>query len=87
MVEVKSNDPLHGITLEMMLVALTEWYSWPELAERIKIRCFSNDPSISSSLKFLRRTPWARKKVEDLFSYNLRKRGQGEKFAKGMKQI
>jgi len=62
-----SNDPLHGITLETLLTQLVEHYGWTELGERIPIKCFNNDPSIKSSLKFLRRTPWARKKVEDLF--------------------
>jgi uncharacterized protein (DUF2132 family) len=61
------NNPLHGITLEMMLNALVERYGWEELGKRIKIRCFTSDPSIKSSLTFLRKTPWARKKVEDLY--------------------
>ncbi len=62
-----SNDPLHGITLEKMLTDLVAEYGWDDLAFRIKINCFSNDPSIKSSLKFLRRTPWARNKVEILY--------------------
>ncbi len=61
------NDPLHGITLEMIMNRLVVIYGWPELSKRIPIRCFFNDPSIRSSLKFLRRTPWARKKVEELY--------------------
>ena len=61
------NNPLHGITLEMMLTFLVHQYGWPELARLIPIRCFYNEPSIKSSLKFLRRTPWARKSVEDLY--------------------
>jgi len=61
------NNPLHGITLEMMLTQLVEHYGWAELSKRIPIRCFYNEPSIKSSLKFLRRTPWARKSVEDLY--------------------
>ena len=61
------NNPLHGITLEMLLTRLVEHYGWAELARRIPIRCFTNQPSIPSSLKFLRRTPWARKLVEDLY--------------------
>lgn len=60
-------DPLHGITLEMILSRLVEQYDWDELGRRIPIQCFRNDPSIKSSLKFLRRTPWARKKVEELY--------------------
>lgn len=62
-----SNDPLHGVTLETLLTKLVEEYGWGELGERIPIKCFTNDPSIKSSLKFLRHTPWARKKVEDLY--------------------
>jgi uncharacterized protein (DUF2132 family) len=62
-----SNDPLHGITLELILTRLVERYGWPELARRIPIRCFYNEPSIKSSLKFLRRMPWARKSVEELY--------------------
>ena len=63
----KSNDPLHGITLETIVTRLVEQYGWDELGRRIPIRCFTNDPSIKSSLTFLRRTPWARKKVEELY--------------------
>jgi uncharacterized protein (DUF2132 family) len=61
------SDPLHGVTLEMILNRLLEQYNWNELGKRIPIKCFTNDPSVKSSLKFLRRTPWARKKVEDLY--------------------
>lgn len=61
------NNPLHGITLEMILTQLVEQYGWAELGRRIPIKCFTNDPSIQSSLKFLRRTPWARSKVEQLY--------------------
>ncbi len=62
-----SNDPLHGVTLEALLTELVAHYGWAELARQIPIRCFMFDPSITSSLKFLRRTPWARAKVEELF--------------------
>jgi uncharacterized protein (DUF2132 family) len=62
-----SKDPLHGITLEMILNKLVAHYGWNELGLIIPINCFNSDPSISSSLKFLRRTSWARKKVEDLY--------------------
>jgi uncharacterized protein (DUF2132 family) len=65
--EFKSNDPLHGMTLEKILTHLVAQYGWPELSRRIPIRCFYNEPSIKSSLKFLRRTPWARTKVEELY--------------------
>ena len=61
------NNPLHGKTLEMILNHLVEHYGWKELGRRIKIRCFTDNPSIQSSLKFLRKTSWARKKVESLY--------------------
>lgn len=61
------NNPLHGKTLEKILNSLVEYYGWDELADRIDIRCFQNEPSVKSSLKFLRKTPWARKKVEHLY--------------------
>ena len=67
MSEQKSNDPLHGRTLEYIVKYLADYYGWEELAKRIKINCFTNNPGVQSSLKFLRKTPWARKKVEDLF--------------------
>ena len=60
-------DPLHGITLAMIVTRLADQYGWEELGKRIPIRCFTNNPSIKSSLTFLRRTPWARKKVEELY--------------------
>jgi uncharacterized protein (DUF2132 family) len=63
----RSRDPLHGVTLEMMLHRLVNDHGWPGLADRIPVRCFMFDPSITSSLKFLRKTPWARKKIEDLY--------------------
>lgn len=66
-----SRDPLHGITLEALLTALVARYGWPELGRRIAINCFLSDPSIKSSLKFLRRTPWARAKVEALYLASL----------------
>jgi uncharacterized protein (DUF2132 family) len=65
--EAQKNNPLHGKTLESILVFLVERYGWDELGERININCFRFDPSIKSSLTFLRKTPWARKKVEDLY--------------------
>ena len=67
MTNEQPNNALHGITLEMILIQLVEQYGWEELGRRITIKCFTDDPSIKSSLKFLRRTPWARKKVEDLY--------------------
>ncbi len=65
--EPPSRDPLHGVTLEKLLTELVEHYGWTELGQRIDIRFFNFDPSISSSLKFLRKTPWARAKVEQLY--------------------
>ena len=67
MTDFQSKDPLHGVTLEMILNQLVQHYGWAELAKRIPIRCFINEPSLKSSLKFLRRTPWARRKVEELY--------------------
>lgn len=68
---MNSNDPLHGVTLEAILTQLVAHYGWAELGRRIDIRCFNFDPSVSSSLKFLRRTPWARAKVEELYRFYL----------------
>ena len=65
-------NPLHGLTLETIVTALVAYYGWPGLAERIPVRCFASDPSIASSLKFLRKTPWARDKVEGLYLFMLR---------------
>jgi uncharacterized protein (DUF2132 family) len=65
--EPQPNNPLHGITLEMILNHLVDFYGWKELGNRINIKCFTDHPSINSSLKFLRATPWARQKVEDLY--------------------
>jgi len=62
-----SHDPLHGITLERIIIELQEKYGWEGLADRVRINCFYENPSVQSSLKFLRKTPWARKKVEDLY--------------------
>ncbi|MBL0913762.1 MAG: DUF2132 domain-containing protein [Bacteroidia bacterium] len=61
------NNPLHGKTLETIVVQLQDYYGWQELGRRIPIRCFNENPSVRSSLTFLRKTPWARKKVEDLY--------------------
>jgi uncharacterized protein (DUF2132 family) len=63
----QTNNPLHGVTLEMILVFLLKHFSWEELYYKIRINCFYDNPSIQSSLKFLRKTPWARKKVEELY--------------------
>jgi len=61
------NNPLHGVTLEQIVTSLVAHYGWEALGSRIDIRCFNIDPSVKSSLKFLRKTPWARKKVENLY--------------------
>lgn len=82
-------NPLHGITLETIVSELVEFFGWPDLAERIPIRCFSNDPSVASSLKFLRKTPWARAKVESLYLFMQRERARrldGETCAGGSAQ-
>ena len=68
-------DPLHGVTLEAILTQLVAHYGWAEMGRRIDIRCFNFDPSIKSSLQFLRRTPWARQKVEDLYRHYLHESG------------
>ena len=62
-----SNDPLHCKTLESILIYLVEYYGWEQMGVNVRINCFTSNPSIQSSLKFLRKTPWARKKVEDLY--------------------
>ena len=72
MKDTPSKDPLHGKTLESILIYLVEEYGWEELGERIPIRCFTFDPSIKSSLTFLRKTEWARKRVEALYIKSIR---------------
>lgn len=67
MSEEQPNNPLHGVTLKVILEDLVSRYGWEELGARIQIRCFQNDPSVNSSLKFLRKTEWARVKVERLY--------------------
>ena len=67
MIDQQQKDPLHGVTLEMMLIRLVEHHGWGKMGQIIAIKCFTNDPSIKSSLQFLRRTPWARTKVEELY--------------------
>jgi len=73
------NNPLHGITLEKLLTELVTFYGWPDLGRKVAIRCFTHDPCIASSLKFLRRTPWARERVESLYldirTYGRKQRG------------
>jgi uncharacterized protein (DUF2132 family) len=67
MSDEQPNNPLHGLTLEFIVNSLVEHYGWERLGQLIDIRCFNNDPSVKSSLKFLRKTPWARAKVEELY--------------------
>ncbi len=73
----QARNPLHGVTLERLLTELVEHYGWAGLAERVALRCFANQPSIASSLKVLRKTPWARDKVESLYLFMLRERRRG----------
>jgi len=72
----QSANPLHGVTLERMLTEMVDWFGWERLGRKVKIACFINDPSIGSSLKFLRRTPWARDKVEALYVEMVRLRSK-----------
>ncbi len=65
-------NPLHGLTLETIVTRLADFYGWDDLGQRIPVRCFTHDPSVKSSLKFLRKTPWAREKVESLYLFMLR---------------
>ena len=71
-------NPLHGLTLEAIVTALAAHYGWEELGRRIPVRCFTSEPSVSSSLKFLRKTPWAREKVEGLYLFMLRDQRRGQ---------
>ena len=71
------NDPLHGVTLESILRAMVDRHGWDHLADRIPIRCFMFDPTVKSSLTFLRKTPWARKQLEDWYVYELKRAGGG----------
>jgi len=68
----QTRNPLHGLTLEAIVTALADHYGWEELGQRIPVRCFNVDPSVGSSLRFLRKTPWAREKVEGLYLFMLR---------------
>ncbi|AGM45445.1 TPA: DUF2132 domain-containing protein [Aeromonas dhakensis] len=77
-VSSQKNNPLHGLTLEAIVTALVEHYGWEKLGQEINIRCFTQDPSIKSSLKFLRKTPWAREKVENLYLYVQRKQAKAK---------
>lgn len=74
MMEQQPGNPLHGITLKMILIELVNCYGWDDLGRRIDIRCFNHEPSIDSSLKFLRRTAWAREQVESLYIDRVRRK-------------
>lgn len=73
------SDPLHGLTLETIVTTLADYFGWEELGQRIEIRCFQSDPSVASSLKFLRKTPWARAKVESLYLFMLREQARQQR--------
>jgi len=75
----QAGNPLHGVTLEAMVNELVAYFGWEKLGQRIRIRCFNSDPSVASSLKFLRKTPWARAKVEALYLVMLRNRARRER--------
>jgi uncharacterized protein (DUF2132 family) len=77
----QARNPLHGVTLETMVNELVAHFGWAELGEQVRIRCFTSDPSVGSSLKFLRRTPWAREKVESLYLFMLRERARAARRA------
>ena len=79
MIDKQPNNPLHGVTLEQVVTKLVDHYGWEDLADRISINCFKKDPSMKSSLKFLRKTPWAREKVENLYISTLAKRNPWKK--------
>jgi len=72
-------NPLHGLTLEAIVRELEAYFGWVELGERIPVRCFTHDPSVNSSLKFLRKTPWAREKVEGLYLFMLREKRRSQR--------
>jgi uncharacterized protein (DUF2132 family) len=72
-----SRDPMHGVTLERMLTEMVEHFGWKTMGQRVAIRCFRSDPSVASSLKFLRKTPWAREKVEAMYREMARERAPG----------
>ena len=74
MADQQAKNPLHGITLEQIVTELVAHFGWAELGQQVRIRCFNEDPSVASSLKFLRKTPWARAKVESLYLFMLRER-------------
>jgi uncharacterized protein (DUF2132 family) len=78
-IEPQPKNPLHGVTLERIVTELVAHFGWPRLGEEVAIRCFQSDPSVSSSLKFLRKTPWARAKVESLYLFMLREQKRAQR--------
>lgn len=74
----QANNPLHGLTLEAILTDLIEFVGWEKMAEKVRIKCFSENPNLKSSLAFLRKTPWARKKVEVLYEFNIKRIEKGK---------
>lgn len=83
MTDAQPKNPLHGVTLERMLNEMVEHFGWEAMGQRIRVRCFTDDPSVPSSLKFLRRTPWAREKVEEMYLFMLRERARQARKARG----
>lgn len=79
----QKNNPLHGLTLEMILTDLVEFVGWDKMALKVPIKCFKDEPSIKSSLGFLRKTPWARKKVEILYEFNFKRIEKGKALKDG----
>jgi len=74
----QKNNPLHGLTLEVILTDLVQFVGWEKMAEKIPLKCFSSNPSIKSSLNFLRKTPWARQKVETMYIFNIKRIEKGK---------
>ena len=87
MSDSQPNNPLHGIKLEQVITQLQEHYGWEALAERVNINCFKTDPSVKSSLKFLRRTLWAREKVEALYISTFANQSRGKSLTKGQSSV
>lgn len=86
MTAFSNKDPLHGMTLEAIVNALVAHFGWAELGARIDIRCFTHEPSLASSLKFLRKTPWARAKVDSLYAFMLRDLARAQRMNQSIRQ-
>ncbi|CAA2107331.1 VF530 family protein [Variovorax paradoxus] len=85
--QAQPRNPLHGLTLEAIVTALADHYGWEQLSELVPIRCFAIDPSVGSSLKFLRKTPWAREKVESLYLFMLREQRREQQQPQGRQPL